>query len=452
MYKTSKYNYFVNYQDKVLWFNGISGAMIALNKTKSEIIKMQLNNLASFKLTYPSLFKKLENWRMITSKDSNELDVIRYLNRKSIYNNNAQIIINPTINCNFNCWYCDQVRNEKLMSEEVLNGIKKHIAGLVSERQITSLLLNWFGGEPLLGFYEVVYPLAKYCKDLFEENNLHMGQHITTNAYLIDEAMVEKMQEINLNSFQITLDGDEKRHDKIRNVNGKPSFKTILRNINLICEGIDNPNITLRINYDKKTLDGDITAIFDRIPEENRKYIAVNFQRVWQTYETKSENDSIQENERLLELQNYTNQTGFKYQKISNFLTVNKWHTCYADKADFKHIDYDGKVYKCTARGYDEKSQFGELTNDGNINWNNDKLSKLYGKSTFENEMCLKCKHLPLCKGPCSQKIFETPENELPGICNLNNSEINVETFIIDLYKNRIKKKEEQKEKVAQPV
>ncbi len=452
MYKTSKYNYFVNYQDKVIWFNGISGAIVATNQKKAVVLKRLLEDLSSFKATHPLLLEKFKDERFITHEDSNELDVIRYMNRKSVYNKDAEITINPTMNCNFSCWYCVQPREKSLMSEEVLNRIKRHISDLVAKREINNLTLSWFGGEPLLGFYEVIYPLSMHCKELFDDNDMKLNQIITTNAFLIDEPMIEKMQEINLSKFQITIDGDEKRHNKIRNENGQPSFKTIMRNINLICKGIDNPHIILRINYDEKTLDGNITGVFESIPEEYRKFIAVNFQRVWQTNKCKSKQDSVQENTKRIALQIYSYKLGFKHIPISNMLTTNKWTTCYVDKANFKHIDFDGKVYKCTARDYGENNNFGELLEDGTISWDMGKISKLYGKSTFENEMCLKCKHLPLCKGPCAQRIYETPVEKLPNICSLKHSEVRVETFIIDLYKNETNKKTAPIDTVAQTV
>ena len=45
---------------------------------------------------------------------------------------------------------------------------------------------------------------------------MHFSNSITTNGYLIDDDMIEKFKEIKLNSFQITLDGYQDVHDKIR--------------------------------------------------------------------------------------------------------------------------------------------------------------------------------------------------------------------------------------------
>jgi len=38
------------------------------------------------------------------------------------------------------------------------------------------------------------------------------------------------------------------------------------------------------------------------------------------------------------------------------------------------------------------------------------KLAKRLGNSTFENNYCIKCKYLPGCMGPCSQKMVELPK------------------------------------------
>lgn len=40
-----------------------------------------------------------------------------------------------------------------------------------------------------------------------------------------------------MQSFQITIDGDEKRHNKIRNAEGKPSFQIIMENLQEFYKG-----------------------------------------------------------------------------------------------------------------------------------------------------------------------------------------------------------------------
>jgi radical SAM protein with 4Fe4S-binding SPASM domain len=84
---------------------------------------------------------------------------------------------------------------------------------------------------------------------------------------------------------------------------------------------------------------------------------------------------------------------------------------CYADLEGQVVINYDSKIYKCTARDFKEEYSYGELLQNGEIKWNIPLLSKRLGNSTFENKFCLRCNLLPVCMGPCSQKMVEFPEN-----------------------------------------
>ncbi|MFR3188889.1 MAG: radical SAM protein [Phocaeicola sp.] len=70
------------------------------------------------------------------------------------------IIINPTLNCNFKCWYCYETheRNSKI-SFETVQSIKKYIQNeLNTNCQLKSIRIDWFGGEPLI-YKEIVYSL-----------------------------------------------------------------------------------------------------------------------------------------------------------------------------------------------------------------------------------------------------------------------------------------------------
>lgn len=116
-------------------------------------------------------------------------------------------------------------------------------------KQIESILaLNWFGGEPLLYFDEIMFPLSKTIKEMTENNGIIFQNSITTNGYLMDKDRIEKFSEIGLNDFQITLDGDEITHNNIRfTKNGGGSFRRIIENINYL-SGFDANTIVVRIN------------------------------------------------------------------------------------------------------------------------------------------------------------------------------------------------------------
>jgi uncharacterized protein len=239
------------------------------------------------------------------------------------------------------------------------------------------------------------------------------------------------------------LDGHRERHDKIRNRKGEPSYNRIIRNINLLCEQVTDINITLRINYDNQTLKTkNITDVLYDIFEENRCRIQIDMQRVWQTTQ-KTKLDT--NNEDVASFVNTAKVAGYRYISCAGSLPVGHFYNCYASKFHYLEINYDGKIYKCTARGYNDDYVLGELLDDGSVKWNEKRLSKLYDKPTFDNPMCLDCKYLPLCWGPCPQKIVETPEEKIYNICNLKYTERPMKEKIIDLYETSLKNIKQKK-------
>ena len=56
-----------------------------------------------------------------------------------------------------------------MMSSDTVCNIIAYIKSLIEEKRISSLHLDWFGGEPLLGFDKVIKPIATAAKNLSEE-------------------------------------------------------------------------------------------------------------------------------------------------------------------------------------------------------------------------------------------------------------------------------------------
>jgi uncharacterized protein len=427
MYKLSKYNYNVKQGQRVIYFNGKTGFSFSVSQEEHEKITEKLNDLVSLCIHHNSVFCKFREWGFIVDENIDEVDSIKLQNKQAIMSDKFyRLIINPTEECIFNCWYCTQHKqNTGYMREQIQNKVKKHLVFMFEKERITGLYLDWFGGEPLMYFDEVVYPLAKYAFELIEHYQLPFIQHATTNAYLINSTMVQKMKEINLKSFQITIDGDEKRHNSIRNINGKPSYYRIVRNIILLCEQISDVKIILRLNYDAYTLFlSDIEKVFEQIPKKYRQNIFPDFQRVWQTKKSKMEDNPF-----LLDIYKQCCFLGYNTEIPMGF-HIGKSFRCYADRYYHSIINYDGKVYKCTLNMDKED---GTLLDNGEITWNKQTLIQLYSNATFENKKCLRCKHLPLCLGPCSQQA----KRKSNSFCYLDMAEVNIDQFIIEVHNKK---------------
>ena len=406
MYKISKYNYAIDYKGKKLFFNAMKGSGMLMTLSEWESVKNFFNNLDKFKQEFPNDFEKLKQMGYIIDSDFDELAYLKFMNKTATFGNKSYtLFINPTLECNFRCWYCYEEHNKGYMSKNTIEKIKLHIKRKIENHEINLLNLGWFGGEPLLYFDEVIYPISKYTKQLIDENNIPFHNSVTTNAYCINEDMINKMQEIGLRFFQITLDGNRDRHNQIRNCSGKPTYDIILQNIIKVCQNIENAIITLRINYDDVTLKKNAEEILSDFPDFVRPKLYIDMHRVWQTI--KINNDTLDSfNEELDKFIVRARDNGYNI-RCNGVLFSTTYTGCYVCRTNFACINFDGKVYKCTACSFTEKDCFGELKANGDIHWNINRISKLYGYSPLENPQCMNCKQLPICLGPCPKHYMQ---------------------------------------------
>lgn len=79
---------------------------------------------------------------------------------------------------------------------------------------------------------------------------------------------------------------------------------------------------------------------------------------------------------------------------------------CYADRRNSCLVNYNGDVYKCTARDFTNTPRDGYIDSDGSVVWENDSLEKRMA-SKFSNPHCNICRIFPLCHGGCSTNSLE---------------------------------------------
>lgn len=436
MYKVSNYNYIIDYKGKKLFFNGVKGSGMCMSMQEWDNTLVLLENLLKFGQEYPTEFDMFINMGYLVDEEMDELAYLKHMNKVATYKNRSyQLFINPTLECNFQCWYCYEEHNKGHMTKDTIEAIKKHIKRKVESHEISSLTIGWFGGEPLLYFEEVVYPISKFAESVCRENNIPFFNSATTNAYCINKKMAENMKDIGLYGFQITLDGNQERHDKIRNCNGEPTYNQIIKNINLLFSVIPDARITLRINYDNVTFNSNMEDLLQEFPASIRPFMFIDLHRVWQTFGTTEAKVYIQEeNAALNSFVTKAKILGYRCH-CNGALTIGRFYGCYACKTNFACINYDGKVYKCTACSFTDEECVGKMENDGTILWNEARISRLYGFSPLEDKKCKECKYLPICMGPCPKHYMN---NGYKVECVLDNSERRIEDRIVDLYEEMI--------------
>ena len=352
----------------------------------------------------PSFYNLLKNGGFIIPSHINELDIIRKLNKESSEKPILSLIILPTLNCNFRCWYCYESHQSSKMSMHTIHAIQSFIKNEVKEKNIKLIDVAWFGGEPFLYYKDVMLPILKFIKDFCTENNITYVSSATTNGFLITKEIVNSLKDFNFYDFQITLDGERDYHNKVRHSKITSSFDTILQNVGYICSSLPNANILLRINYDKYNLKSQniLKQIDELIPESAKKQISFLLRKIWQV-ETFEEEISLKDSF-IREVYKYGFTYSFNKDWISDFIP------CYAVRKHTLMITHEGLIGKCTAKDNFQESAIGKLIDNGTISWNKEGINDIYSQTLFENNDCLSCKLLPLCMGECP-KIIDNKGN-----------------------------------------
>lgn len=425
--KISRYNYFYPYEDSVLGINLIKGIKFAITKDRFEtIIK---NKIIDKELLEKPLFSLMNKMGVIIPKDWDEYLTFKLENRRAVFNNDTlRITINPTLNCNFGCWYCYETHEKSCISKQTLLSIEKLILKTVIQKKIKWLHLDWFGGEPLMCFNNAIYPLSLYVKELCAINNISFLNTITTNGFLLNSENIRRISEISMTNFQISIDGHRNSHDNSRKTkNNFPTYDRILKNVNSLIDANSLVKVFLRINYSKDNL-SDVEKIVDDIRPANRKNVEISMQHIWQA---RAEEGFID----TKSIEKQFEKSGFVKRPTKVGL---KYYNCYVDVKNQFVINYNGDVFKCTARDFKNTRPLGKLNSDGEIEWITSKLEKYFEKPTFENELCIGCNFLPICQGPCSQKMVE--KTDVKRVCRKDAIVHNLNSELIDFYNEYIKK------------
>lgn len=352
---------------------------------------------------HPTFYEYLIEKEYLVENDIDEVQKIRELSRSVDENNDGfMLTINPSMNCNFKCWYCYEthVKNSRL-SNDIIDRISLLINKTADRPHLKHFTLSFFGGEPLLYFKKEVVPIIDNYLEACKRNGLVPAISFTTNGYLIDQAFIDYFQRNNITcSLQITLDGYKEMHDLVRFVSArKGSYEKIIENVRLLV--MNKFPVRLRINYTDKNVTGThriAEEFVDIDPEIKKIYLMIDYHRVWQDNKIDNTFEVVDENiSRIADL---------GVPVTSKYSPNSVRNSCYADKRNSAVINFNGDLFKCTARDFTTVKRAGFLNELGELVWENDSLEKRMN-AKFRNKPCLTCKIMPLCNGGCSQHAIE---------------------------------------------
>lgn len=394
--KASRYNLYFEENGFSYFFNGLTKLYFRIPVELGRKIHTTLQNNVNILFQETPFGEKMLNSGFLIQYNKNELvDVLckrNYeRNRKDYF-----LVILPTLDCNFNCWYCIQDHIQSVMSEETKDRILRHIDYMIETEKIDSLHIEWFGGEPFMYFEEIIKPIASYAQAKCLGRNIPFKHSATTNGYYLSESTHPDLKKLSLRRFHITLDGNKEKHDLVKFCSKCCSaFERTLNNINKVLSYDENSKLILRINYTDDNLDESIIYdVNNFIESKNRSRVSVYFKKVWQV---NSKKDTIQKAQTIREKFEHYGYDVTRFDFICNFIS------CYVEKHYYNAINFNGNIVKCTATDdLHTADPYGCLSKNGEIIWNNDLIVELHKREL--PKPCAVCQYLPLCMGPCPHK------------------------------------------------
>ena len=354
----------------------------------------------------------LANQGIIVEESVNEVELLRNAYTHSKYSRDeATYTIVPTLDCNFSCPYCYELRENKYMALETQLDTIEFIKKLVLDNQIKKANVCWYGGEPLLAT-NTIKNISKQLIDVLMGLQVEYSASIITNGYLIDENVIQLFKECSIHRVQITIDGYRETHNSRRMIKGgKDTYDKIVENVKRIASA--EINVSIRTNIDKTNISEhpDIITLFENNPLVTCYTAPVTIEDT-QSEKTKSNCYSHEELSQyyrtLLSLEGWNKICDRSLKTIEPEIS-----SCSAEHMYSYVIDPAGGLYKCINELGHKEFQVGDVKTGPT---NNLHSSLFLGRDPFTEEECSHCVYLPICYGGCLSEYMKQKTHACNGM------------------------------------
>jgi uncharacterized protein len=361
---------------------------------------MVLNNPVISGENSREIVNYLIDQQYLIEDDVDELAILE--NRKKLGmqdHNRLDLIIMPTLDCNFSCIYCYEDKKPGKMTQTTMDSLKKWMSEEIPKFKL--VLLSWFGGEPLMGFKNVE-EITKHANDIVAGSQVKLILHITTNGYNLTKGKILKLIKLKIFNYQITVDGTALTHDKLRPLkNGAATFDRVYRNIILLTSLSSKIKVTLRVNFNHTNLQT-VPVLLEMFPEKYRKQLRLSLEPIFGSCEYNATDNMITDevSRTLSSYLKLASDLGYDITIGKSSVETGKLVYCYAERESQMIINFNGDVFKCSVFNFDPSNRVGKINSNGEFIKDNGKWDSWMNIPFFE-DACYSCKFLPLCMGGC---------------------------------------------------
>lgn len=393
-YKGSRYNNFLHLGDAVVVFNSYSGALVEPDDEFMENYAL----VASSGNADPAATEDMLAAGLIVEDDVDELEALKseYRHRTDSADS-LNLIIAPTLACNFSCPYCYEKRDAGLMGERVM----ADVVGLVEANTLRGrdVSVMWYGGEPALG-KRVVENLTSRMRRVCARSGVGYEASMVSNGYMLDDPTW--VMNMGIERVEITLDGMKETHDSRRRLaEGGGTFDQIVENVRrLLGEGVE---VNLRVNADKKTVD-EARCLVDYLLGCGVEGFDVHLGLVKDFTPSGLVRDGYLSMEefahQFVDFHRFLWSRGLRDCAMS-MMPAPKVNACTLDAPNSFVVDPGGRVYKCIAEIGDGGRSIASVSDTLSPEMGCDRVNP------FSFSECVECKMLPVCMGGCLRAMDE---------------------------------------------
>lgn len=317
-----------------------------------------------------------------------------------------------TEQCNLKCTYCFVKQNPRQMTLEVA---KKALDFLVENaKQVGDTpSVNFFGGEPMLKFDEIIKPLITYAENTYKTP---VRWSMTSNGTLFTEENLLYLKEKNV-SILLSLDGCEASHDANRVFHdGRGSFSRINQILDLYLSL--NDKATLRATIEKNNVEYFLDNIMLGInkPFSNIFFIPNSFVEWSEEDKEKLKNQVRMFADMFIEYCRNGQIIPFSpfEDKVRSILKINKAidtpliknykSKCGLGGNKFASVGTDGVLYGCQEMTSNENNDIfiiGDIYNGARDDLRIKLIESFNLEKLARHEKCNSCKLQPICTGGC---------------------------------------------------
>lgn len=266
-WKPSLFNINLDRGGTRLIFNGSTATMIELNGPQAELFEDGLGEIErSGQCSDQAMQQCLVSLGFVVpeEEDEYERERLRFQATKAS-RETLRVTIAPTMACNLRCSYCFQQNLVRggVMTPDIQQAVIEFVRRKAGQ-ETKLLVVQWFGGEPLLAYKQIVSMSVEFQRTCAERGIAYYSEMLT-NGTLLTPEIIESFKRISLRAIQIPLDGAISTYANRKNitVDRAATFHSFLiEHMNSLVEATGS--VTIRINVDTNNSDGgkDVVRMF----------------------------------------------------------------------------------------------------------------------------------------------------------------------------------------------